>query len=124
IDMTVLSRSCDDNIIDEMILVFDRLAKVTEADVEHTDRYPGWVYTGSSKLCDDYCRVYNRLTCKDAKIMAIHAGLECGLIRHELPDLDVISIGPDMTNIHTPDEAMDLASFKRTYDLVVELLKV
>lgn len=124
IDMTVLSRSCDDNIIDEMILVFDRLAKVTEADVEHTDRYPGWVYTGASKLCDDYCRVYKELTGKDAKIMAIHAGLECGLIRHELPDLDVISIGPDMTNIHTPDEAMELASFERTYNLVVELLKV
>ncbi len=123
LDMTILSRSCDDNIVDEMILSFDRLAKVTEATVEHTDRYPGWVYTGSSLLCDDYCRVYRELTGKEAQIMAIHAGLECGLIKHELPDLDVISIGPDMTNIHTPDEAMDLASFERTYKLVLELLK-
>ena len=123
IDLTVLSRSCDDNIVDEMIQVFDRLAKQTEASVEHTDRYPGWAYTGSSPLCDDYCRIYREMTGKEAKVMAIHAGLECGLIKHELPDLDVISIGPDMTDIHTPAESMDLASFERTYNLVLELLK-
>lgn len=123
LELTVLSRSCDDNIVDEMMQRFDRLAKVTGAVAEHTDRYPGWSFTGSSSLCEDYCRIYKEMTGNEAKVMAIHAGLECGLIKHEIPDLDVISIGPDMSGIHTPDESMDIASFNRTYKLILELIK-
>ena len=54
---------------------------------------------------------------------AIHAGLECGLISSRLPGIDIISIGPDLDDIHSPDERMDIASVERTWKLLCEMLK-
>ena len=122
VGLLLLSRSCDDSIVDEIMDKIDRLAKLLGAQSSHHDRYPGWIYPGSSALCEDYCRIYREQTGKDAQILAIHAGLECGLIKHSLPDLDVISIGPDLRDIHTPREALDLGSFARTWDLLKALV--
>ena len=60
---------------------------------------------------------------KAPKVTVIHAGLECGIIRSHITDMDIISIGPGMRDIHSPDEALDLASFERTWKMVCELLK-
>ena len=122
-ELLMLARSCDDSIVEDIMNKNDLLAKLLDAGCEHHDRYPGWIYPGSSELCEDYCRIYKEQTGKDAKVLAIHAGLECGLIKHALPDLDVISIGPDMKDIHTPREALDLSSFARTWELLKELVK-
>lgn len=121
-EILMLARSCDDLIVEEIMKKNDLLAKLLDASCDHHDRYPGWIFPGSSKLCDDYCRIYKQQTGKDAQVLAIHAGLECGLIKHSLPDLDVISIGPDMKNIHTPAEELDLASFARTWELLKTLV--
>ncbi|MBQ7161321.1 MAG: aminoacyl-histidine dipeptidase [Clostridia bacterium] len=120
----MLARSCDDAIVDEIMKKDELLAKLLDAVCEHHDRYPGWAYSGSSRLCDDYCRIYKEQTGRDAEVIAIHAGLECGLIKHALPDIDVISIGPDMENIHTPNEALDLGSFARTWELLKALVSM
>ena len=119
----MLARSCDDTIVEEIMKKNDLIAKLLDAECQHHDRYPGWIFPGSSKLCDDYCRIYKKQTGKDAKVLAIHAGLECGLIKHSLPDLDVISIGPDLRNIHTPQEELDFASFARTWELLKALVQ-
>ena len=58
------------------------------------------------------------------KVEVIHAGLECGAIYYNYPNIDFVSLGPDMRNIHTPEEYLDIASTGRVYDYVVELLKV
>ena len=55
--------------------------------------------------------------------MAIHAGLECGIIKSHIMDMDMISIGPDMKGIHSPDEALDLDSLERFWTLIKEMLK-
>lgn len=123
VGLLMLARSCDDVIVDEIMTRNDRLARLLDAKSSHHDRYPGWNYAGSSALCDDYCRIFKEQTGRDAEVLAIHAGLECGLIKHEIPDLDVISIGPDMRDIHTPREMLDLASFARTWDLLVKLVQ-
>jgi dipeptidase D len=68
--------------------------------------------------------VYRDLTGKDPEVVAIHAGLECGLLGEKLPGLDCVSIGPNMKDIHTPQESLDLRSMERTYKLLLNLLKM
>lgn len=88
-----------------------------------TGRYPGWEYAKISALRDKYFEVYRKVTGKEAKADVIHAGLECGIIKSEIHDMDMISIGPDMRDIHSPSEALDLASFARTWKVVCGLLE-
>ena len=57
------------------------------------------------------------------QVQAIHAGLECGIIGKKLPGIDMVSIGPDMKDIHTPQERLSISSTARTYDFVCEVLK-
>ena len=60
---------------------------------------------------------------KDAQVVAIHAGLECGLLGQKLPGLDCVSIGPEMHDIHTSRERLGIASVKRTWKFILEVLK-
>ena len=60
---------------------------------------------------------------KEADVVAIHAGLECGLFKEKLGDLDMISFGPDIFDIHTPDEHLSISSVKRCYEYLLEVLK-
>ena len=66
---------------------------------------------------------YRKLTGKELKIEAIHAGLECGIFVGALPDLDAISVGPTLYNVHTPDECMPLDSLERFYRLLTDVLE-
>ena len=66
---------------------------------------------------------YRDMFDKDAKVEAIHAGLECGLFSEKLPGLDCVSIGPQMHDIHTSRERLEIASTKRTWDFLLAVLK-
>jgi dipeptidase D len=68
--------------------------------------------------------VYKKVSGKDAEIMAIHAGLECGIIGEKFPGMDMISFGPDLQNPHSPDERVHSGSVERFYKLVAATLKV
>ena len=85
--------------------------------------YPAWEYRRESKLRDLFQEVYRDLYQKEPKMEAIHAGLECGLIAEKMPELDMISIGPDMKDIHTPMEALNLPSTLRVYQFMEKLLE-
>jgi len=85
--------------------------------------YPAWEYRRESKLRELFREVYLDLYQKEPKMEAIHAGLECGLIAEKMPDLDMISIGPDMRDIHTPQEALNLPSTIRMYQFLEKLLE-
>ena len=84
--------------------------------------YPGWEYSPVSPLRDLVCEVYKDQTGKDMVIEAIHAGLECGFFAGKMPGLDCVSIGPDVRDVHTPNERLSISSSQRTWDLVVEVL--
>ena len=88
-----------------------------------TASYPGWQYKRDSRIRDVMREVYRNIYGQEPLIEGIHAGLECGIFMEKMPDLDMISVGPDMTGIHSPAEKLDLASVKRTYDLIVATLK-
>jgi len=85
--------------------------------------YPAWEYRRESKLREMFREVYMDLYHEEPKMEAIHAGLECGLIAEKMPDLDMISIGPNMRDIHTPQEALNIPSTIRMYQFLEKLLE-
>lgn len=87
--------------------------------------YPGWDYKVDSKLRTQMVEIWNGMyEDRPATVEAIHAGVECGLILYQMPDLDIVSLGPDMKDIHTPQERLSLTSVKRVYAYVKEVLRV
>ncbi len=85
--------------------------------------YPAWEFKKESKLRDTMVRIYTQLYGKEPQVLAIHAGLECGILGEKLPGLDCVSIGPQMHDIHTSREKLDIASTKRTWELLLAVLK-
>lgn len=85
--------------------------------------YPAWQYARVSPLRDTVLKAYNRLSGKEGEIMAIHAGLECGLFAERIPGLDCISFGPDLRDVHSTRERLSAPSTARLYRLVTEILK-
>ena len=84
--------------------------------------YPGWEYQANSPLRDLICEVYKEQTGKDMIVEAIHAGLECGYFSGKMPGLDCVSIGPDVNDVHTPNETLSISSTQRTWELVKEVV--
>lgn len=106
-------------------LMSDQLQYMAEflgGEYKATGEYPHWSYRAESKIRDLVAEVYRELFGKDASIEAIHAGLECGLISEKMPDLDIIAIGPDSIDIHTPDEHLNIPSVERSYRLLCNVL--
>lgn len=85
--------------------------------------YPAWEYKRESRLRELFKEVFIQEYRKEPKMEAIHAGLECGLISEKMPGLDIVSIGPDMKDIHTPKESLNLPSTIRVYQFIEKLLE-
>lgn len=85
--------------------------------------YPAWEYRRDSKLRDDMVRIYEQMFGTAPKVEAIHAGLECGILASKISDLDCVSMGPDLLNIHTTEEKACIASVERMWNYVLEILK-
>lgn len=117
------ARSAIESQLDFAASEIESLAKLFGGKAEEQGRYPGWEYTKVSPLREKFIKVYNKTNGCDPEINVIHAGLECGIIKSHIADMDMISIGPGMRDIHSPDEALDLASFEKTWEIVCELLK-
>ena len=101
----------------------EQLVTFLGGSYSYAGEYPGWEYKKTSKLRDIYVETFKDVTGKQLKIEAIHAGLECGIIAEKINDLDIIAIGPDMHDIHTTEERLNISSTKRVFDVVVEVLK-
>lgn len=93
------------------------------AEVTHNEGYPGWEPKPDSKILQHAQTVYKNLYEKEPAVKAIHAGLECGLFLEKYPGLDMISIGPDMTDVHSPDEKMKISSVGKFWDFLVKILE-
>lgn len=106
--------------------LLDQLKGITElVDGSFTvaGTYPAWEFRKESQLRDTMVRVYTQMFGQEPKVLAIHAGLECGLFSEKLPDLDCVSIGPQMYDIHTSREKLVIASVERTWKYLLEVLK-
>lgn len=85
--------------------------------------YPSWEYSKDSAIREKFKQVYKAQYEKDINITAIHAGLECGLFKEKFGDIDMISFGPSMSGVHTPEERLSISSTERTYELLLNVLK-
>jgi dipeptidase D len=85
-------------------------------------QYPGWKPNMKSEILKVACDTYKQLFGDEAKIKAIHAGLECGLFLEKAPHLDMISFGPTMRGVHSPDERLSIASTERFWQHLVAIL--
>lgn len=85
--------------------------------------YPGWKYRVDSPLREEMVALYQEMYGTQPKVEAIHAGLECGILGSKIDNLDCISFGPDMKNIHTTEETLSISSTKRVWDYLVRLLE-
>ena len=99
------------------------LAKFYDAEYSEVGDYPAWEYKKDSALRDTMIRVFAEMFDRQPEVVAIHAGLECGLLSEKLPGLDCVSIGPNMQDIHTSREKLNIASTKRTWDYILAVLK-
>jgi dipeptidase D len=106
--------------------VADMVASVfylLQADVEHSEGYPGWKPDPGSELLRISVESYRRLFSQEPQVLAIHAGLECGLIGAIFPGMDMVSFGPTIKGAHSPDERLDIHSTVKFWDLTLEVLK-
>jgi dipeptidase D len=93
------------------------------AEVVQNDGYPAWAPKHDSKLVKITVDAYKKLFHKDPIVKGIHAGLECGLFSEKYPDLDMVSFGPTLRNVHTPDECLHIPTVQMVWDHLLEVLK-
>lgn len=106
-----------------LIKKLESIAGLAGAAQSVRGEYPGWTYRKDSPFRDTAVEVYRKMYGKEPEIQAIHAGLECGLLMAKIPDLECISIGPDMKDIHTTEEKLSISSTERVWNYVLEILK-
>ena len=92
------------------------------ADVAHSDGYPGWAPNPDSELLRRTVETYRELFAAEPKVRAIHAGLECGLFLEKYPDLEMVSFGPTLRGVHSPDERLEIATVPKFWQLLTELM--
>jgi dipeptidase D len=97
--------------------------RCTGARVSYSSVYPAWTPDPENPLVPIFSEVYRDLTGKKAEVKAIHAGLECGVIGDRFSDMTMISLGPDLRDVHTPNEKLSIPSVDRTYALLLKVLK-
>lgn len=105
--------------------LLEKLRELTafyEGAYSQMGEYPAWEYKKDSHLREVMVQVYKEMFGKEPKVLAIHAGLECGLLVEKMPGLDCVSIGPQMHDIHTSREKLDIASTARTWNFLLKVL--
>ena len=107
----------------ELLAKLETLAGFYEGSFTKMGEYPAWEFKKDSVLRDTMVKTYQEMYGKKPQVLAIHAGLECGLLGEKLPGLDCVSIGPQMHDIHTSREKLDIASTERTWNFLLEVLK-
>ena len=107
----------------ELLEQLKKLCAFYEGVYTEKGDYPAWEYKKDSELRDTMVKVYTEMYGKAPEVLAIHAGLECGLLGEKIPGLDCVSVGPQMHDIHTSRERLEIASTRRTWNFLLEVLK-
>lgn len=116
-------RSSKESIRDLLVDKYETLIKALGGEIFVRGTYPAWEYKEDSKLRQLAIEKYKQLTKKELQVLSIHAGLECGIFSSKIQNLDAISIGPDILDIHTPMERLRISSVARVYEYLVTLLR-
>lgn len=95
---------------------------LTDAKIYHSDGYPGWMPIANSEIVALTASSYKSLFNQEPEVLAIHAGLECGLIGAIYPQMDMISFGPTIKGAHSPDERLHIGTSIKFWDLLIDVL--
>lgn len=117
------TRSSNPDVLLDLRKVITDTAKKNGAEYDVSNQYPEWEFREISELRDTAVRVYKEVTGEDMQTTVIHAGLESGVFAKKYPDIDIISFGPNMSDVHTPEEKLSISSTERTFEYLKELLK-
>ena len=98
-------------------------ARLIGGTVKHHGKYPGWDVSGYSQLAEDYIALADEMFGTKVKKTALHAGLECGIVKQALPDMEIISVGADIADLHSPKERLGLDSFGRVFAIVCKMIE-
>ena len=123
IKVSTMQRS---NLTSKRLATLDAVSAVFElagAEVEVNNGYPGWYLNPDSDFLKLAVAAYERLFGKSPEVKAIHAGLECGLFSEKYPHMDMVSIGPTLRGVHSPDERLLIPTVQMVWDHVLEILK-
>lgn len=108
---------------DEIAQRIDIISKNNSANMSLVSDYPEWEYKLNSPIRDLMGKVYLDMYGQEIEIDAIHAGLECGLLKEKVGDIDMISMGPNIYDVHTPNEHLSISSTERVFDFLCEVLR-
>jgi dipeptidase D len=122
IELKILARSSSESRKEAICSSLESIFSLAGARVEYGNAYGGWQPDIQSPVLRTLQSVYSRLYGQPPRINVIHAGLECGIIKAAYPDMDMVSLGPDLVGPHSPDEAVKIASVGRTWDFLVAAL--
>ena len=108
---------------DDIANMVESVFSLIGAKVEHSAGYPGWSPNSESAIMELTKKSYQKLFNKEPKVLVIHAGLECGLIGEKYPAMDMISYGPTLRGVHSPDERLEISTVDKFWQLTLEILK-
>lgn len=121
--ITLSLRATQAYVLDNLMRQVQWLADLYQMEIEFSSNYPGWNFDAHSPFRKRLLEVYEAINGKTMRETATHGGMELGIWKDKMPELDIISFGPNMYEIHTPNEHLDIASFEKTYTLLENLLK-
>ena len=124
-EITILSsqRSNVMSNLDNMCATIVATFQLAGAEAYSSDGYPAWKMKAESKLRDTVVETYKELFGKEPVVRGIHAGLECGLFSERYPNIDMISFGPTLRDVHTPDERLYIPTVQMVWDHLLLILK-
>lgn len=122
LDVVLEIRSVQDSLRFFVYRRLERLAGLLGASCSFSEEYPGWEYKPASALTALTCEVYREMHGRDPRLLTIHAGLEPGCLIRSKPTLDAISIGPNLWDLHSPNESLSISSVRRFYQYLQYIL--
>ena len=109
--------------LDNQAATVKAVFQLAGAEVVQGEGYPAWKMNPNSKLTSIAVETYKQLFNKDPKVLGIHAGLECGLFSEKYPHLDMVSFGPTLRGVHSPDERLHIPTVQMVWDHLMAILK-
>lgn len=123
IEVGTSQRSSVESSKEDVVNIVTSVFRLAGAEVKYSDGYPGWKPNPDSNILKQAIEVYKNLFNQEPEVKAIHAGLECGLFLEKYPHLDMISIGPTMTDVHSPNEKVHIPSVAKWWTFLVKILE-
>lgn len=119
IEIFCTSRSSVDQELEDLSIKLSNLGKKYNAEINQHSRYPGWAANPKSRFSNYIKTIYESILNKKVEFKAVHAGLECGIFKGLDPEIEIVSIGPQITNAHSPDETVNI----RSVDIIWQVVK-